>query len=487
MLTVEEIKQFIDDDRISKKKQLAKEGLRYYEADHDIKDYRIFYFDEKGDLKEDTTRSNIKITHPFFTELVDQKSQYQLSGKESFIKSDIPKLQELLDQYFDDEFKSELLDLITYTSAEGFSYFYQMKNEDDKSKFVFAEGLNVVEVPAKLTKDKNDYIIYYYVDKIERDKIITKIQVWDNKFTYYYIIKDDGETIESDKSVKLNPRPHTVYEDEKGVKTYETFEHIPFFRLDNNRKQFSDLKPIKSLIDDYDLHACSLSNNLIDFDFPIYAVKGYQGTDLSELMTNLRTKKTIGVGEAGGLEVHTTDIPYEARQTKLDLDEKNIYRFGMGFNSAQIGDGNITNIVIKSRYALLDLKCNKLEIQLRKFLKQIIEIVLKEINENENTGYTFKDVYIDFEREIMTNDKDNADIEKIKAETRNIEIGTLLDLASKLDDETLMEQVFELLDLNYEDYKDKLPTNAETDLNNAMNDLNNATDTNVGTIETPSE
>ena len=40
----------------------------------------------------------------------------------------------------------------------------------------------------------------------------------------------------------------------------------------------------------------------------------------------------------------------------------------MGFNSAQIGDGNITNVVIKSRYALLDLMCYKLKKNLKKFL-----------------------------------------------------------------------------------------------------------------------
>ena len=39
--------------------------------------------DENGEVVEDETRSNIKICHPFFTELVDQCVQYMLSGKES--------------------------------------------------------------------------------------------------------------------------------------------------------------------------------------------------------------------------------------------------------------------------------------------------------------------------------------------------------------------------------------------------------------------
>lgn len=76
--------------------------------------------------------------------------------------------------------------------------------------------------------------------------------------------------------------------------------------------------------------ASSLSNNLADFDTPVYAVKGFQGNDLNELQQNLKTKKMIGVGEDGDIDVKTVDLPYQARQAKLELDEKNIYRFEWG-------------------------------------------------------------------------------------------------------------------------------------------------------------
>ena len=66
MLSIEEIKRFIDDDMTSEKKQLAKVGQRYYEAEHDILQYRVFYWNADGNLEEDKTRSNIKISHPFF-------------------------------------------------------------------------------------------------------------------------------------------------------------------------------------------------------------------------------------------------------------------------------------------------------------------------------------------------------------------------------------------------------------------------------------
>lgn len=476
-LTEQEILEFIDNDRLSDKKNYARIGQRYYEGDHDIKNYRLFYYDADGNIQEDTTRSNIKISHPFFTELTDQEVQYMLSGKDGFMKSDDPQLQNELNAYFNEneDFKSELYDTLTGTITKGFDYMYAYKNTEDKTSFMNADSLGVVEVRAKDTQCNCDFIIYWYVDRIiKENKKIKKIQVWNDEKVWYYVQEEDGKLL-PDECEKINPKPHTIYK--KGNKDqlyYENYGFIPFFRLDNCQKQWSSLKPIKDLIDDYDLMSCGLSNNLQDAQEYLVVVNGFQGDNMEELMQNIKTKKHIGVDDGGDVNFKTVAIPYEARQVKLGLDEVNIYRFGMGFNSAQIGDGNITNVVIKSRYALLDLKCNKLEIKLKQFLRKLLKPVLKEINERLDTDYQQKDVYIEFEREVMTNASDNASIEKIKADTDLVKINTLLSLAQTLDNETIVQSICEVLEIDYEQIKDKLPEpkteedllkEAETELN----------------------
>lgn len=462
MLKESEILHFISEDRTSTKKQLAKVGQKYYEAEHDILQYRMFYYNSEGKLVEDKTRSNMKIPHPFFTELVDQTVQYMLSGKDEtgelkLIKSDNTVLQKRLDEYFDDDFISELSEVLTGAISKGADCMYTYTNAKGRLSFQYADYLGVVEVKGKDTDDGCDYVIYWYVDRISKeDKLIKKIQVWDAKETYFYIQDGEGKLLK-DESEKVNPRPHVIYTKDDGATYYENYGFIPFFRLDNNKKQISGLKPIKPLIDDYDLMSCGLSNNLADFDHPLHVVKGFKGDNLDELQTNLKTKKMIGVGNEGGVEVHTVDIPYQARLTKMTEDEKNIYKFGMGFNSSQLGDGNITNVVIKSRYALLDLKCNKLEIRLKQFLKKILKVVLDEINRNDGTNYQMDDVYFNFKREIMTNASDNAVIEKTDAEKQQIQINTLLSLANVFDDETIIQSICDILDLDYEKIKSKLP------------------------------
>lgn len=471
MLKIEEITQLMEADASSEKKLLARKGMKYYEGEHDILHSRLYYYDSDGQLQEDTFRSNIKISHPFFTELVDQQAQYMLSGDESIICSDIPELQTRLDSYFGDGFKSELLELLTGTVAKGFEYMNAYTDADGHTAFKCTDSIGVIEVRAKDTNDGCEYIIFWYIDRIDKGhKTIKRIQVWDKSQIWFYVQVQDGK-IELDDSAELNPRPHTIYIDQNGNKYGKGLGYIPFWRLDNNRKQFSGLKTIKSLIDDYDLMACSLSNNLQDFTDALYVVTGFQGNNLDEMIQNIKIKKHIGVGDGGDVDIKTIDIPYQARQVKLDLDEKNIYRFGMGFNSAQLGDGNITNVVIKSRYALLDLKCNKLEIRLKQFLRKLIAVVLDEINQEDGTDYQQKDVYFNFVREVMTNAQDNAQIELINAQRQQVQITTLQNLMGTLDDETIIQNICEVLDIDYEEIKDKLP---ESDAGDGMDDAQTA-------------
>lgn len=485
MLSVQEIKYFIDEDAASEKKKFARQGQAYYEGDHDIKQYRLFYYNADGKLVEDKTRSNIKIPHPFFTELVDQAVQYILSGQDGFIKSDIPELQDELNYYFNEneDFISELVETLTGCMVKGFDYMHSYKNDDDRTAFEWSDGLGVIEIRAKDTDDKTEYVIYWYIDRIEKgQKKIKRIQVWDSKQTHYFVQTDEGE-IEKDKTQKINPKPHTLYEGEKdGAITYEEFGFIPFFRLDNNKKQFSDLKTVKPLIDDYDLMASSLSNNLQDFDTPLHVVKGYPGMSddeaMEEMITNLKTKKVVGVDEEGGIDIKTVDVPFAARQAKMDLDEKNIYRFGMGLNTAGLKDSSATtNIQIKAMYSLLDLKASKLTIRLKQFLRKLIKVVLDEINTLNKTDYQQKDVYFVFEHEIMSNAKENAEIAKIEAEAQQVRLNNVLGVAAQIGDDELLKAICEILELDYEELKSAMKQQSAEESLEAAKDALDGVDT----------
>lgn len=468
---------FIDEDAASAKKHFARTGERYFDGDHDIKHYRMFYFNADGQLVEDKTRANVKIPHPFFKELVEQGTQYTLSaGDEGFVFSDIPELQTELDARFNnnDDFNDELSDVINDCQIKGFAYMYATKDSTDKLKFTCADSIGVVEVEARFASDEKDHVLYWYVDRIDKEgRRIKKIMDWDDEQVGYYVQTDEGE-IEKDTMVKVNPRPHILYQIDGDDKTYiDTLGFLPFFRLDNNKKQFSNLKPVKELIDDYDMMASSLSNNLIDFDHPLYAVKGFEGDNLDELQQNLKTKKIVGVGgDSGGIEVHTVDVPYEARKVKLELDEKNIYRFGMGLNLSGLKDTSATtNIAIKAAYSLLDLRCKHLERNIKRFLRKIVSVCIDEINQQNGADYQITDVYFQFTHEVMSNEQENEQNELTEAQKQQVQINTLLGLVNVFGNDFIIQQICDVLDIDYEEIKDQIPEQPEEQTNQAQSAL----------------
>lgn len=474
MLTTDEIKLYLDEDAASEFKKQAEEGQRYYDGQHDILDYKLFYWNTDDELVEDKARSNVKIPHPFFTELVDQAVQYIMSDKEGFVMSDDPKLQAELDVYFNKNkrFKVELSNVITGVQAKGCDYMHaSLGKKEERLVFEHADCLGVVEVEGRFADDGKDQFIWKYVDRVDKDgKTQFKVLVIDDENTYYHTQTDNGEIV-FDETVELNPRPHATYVNKKDKKLYsKPFGFLPLFRMDNNKKKASHLRTVKLLIDDYDIMASSLTNNLVDFDNPIHFARGFDGDskeDLNKLQKNLKTRRVISAPEESSLEVHTVDVPYQARETKMNIDKEGIYHFGMGLNTAGLKDtAATTNIAIKAAYSGLELRCSKVIDQLELFLMDLVEVVLDEINEKNGTGYMPEQVYIDIQPEIMANEQENAQIKLTEAQKQQVVVNTLLSLADKLDNETLMQNICDVLDIDYNEIKDKLP-----DPDEAMNDI----------------
>ena len=477
MLTTQEIKKFMENDALSTKKRLAKVGLRYYEGNHDINSYRIFFFNADGKLQEDKTKSNIRISHQFFKLLTDQQAQYMLSSKNGYVKSDIPELQTELDAYFNENesFAAELYELLVGCISKGFEYMYAYRGEDGRTAFQTANSIGVVEVREKETDDGCAYIIFWNVERIGKDnRKIKRIQVWDKAQVTFYCQIDDG-AIELDKSTGINPRPHSIYRRDGDKNTYyEDYGVIPFFRLDNGKKQISGVKAIKDLIDDYDLMNAGLSNNIQDTNEALYVVHGFDGDNLDELMVNIRNKKHIGVDDEGGVDIKTIDIPVEARKTKMEVDEKNIFRFGMGVNTEALKDTSATtSIAIKSAYANLDLKCDGLLPSLKQLMRKLLKVVLDEINTENGTDYEQKDVYFTFDREIITNAQENAQISLVKAQEQQVKVTTILNASAQLGEELTKQLICDAIDLDYDDVKDKLSTPEEDPTSAAQAALGN--------------
>lgn len=451
-----ELKKTIRLDKQSATKETAREGIRYYDHENDILKNRIFYIDDEGKLREDKFAANTKIPHGFFPEIVDQKTQVLLSNPITFDCED-DQLKEQLKSYYDEDFQVFLQDVVTNASQKGYEYIFARTTAEDRLTFQIADSLTVFPVYDDTNQLKR---IVRNIDKVivkEGKKLTIHLaEVWDDKQVWFF--KAEGsKNYELNTDISINPRPHVIAvgmdKDKKKKIVARDYGVIPFYRYKNNAKETNDLKPIKALIDDYDIMNAFLSNNLQDFTEAIYVVKGYEGDDLAKLRQNIRAKKTVGVAADGDVQIQTVNIPVEGRKTKMEIDKANIYKFGMAFDSTQIGDGNITNVVIKSRYSLLMMKVNKTETRIRALLKWINEMVIADINRRNNTAFDASDVTFEFTREIMVNETDLANNKKTEAETKQTMVSTILQAAPQLPSDEVLQLLCDQFELDFDEIK----------------------------------
>jgi hypothetical protein len=84
-------------------------------------------------------------------------------------------------------------------------------------------------------------------------------------------------------------------------------------------------------------------------------------------------------------------------------------------------------------------------------LKEIIKVVLADINSVNKTDYQLKDVKIEFPHQMIVNEQENIQNDKTKAETEQIQVNTILNVAAAIGDEETLKAICDVLDLDYDE------------------------------------
>ena len=146
----------------------------------------------------------------------------------------------------------------------------------------------------------------------------------------------------------------------------ENYPEFPIVPLYANTRHASELIPIKSQIDAFDLIKSGFANDLDDASMIYWTLEGCGGMDdidLAKFRDRMKVLKAAVVdGDQGArATAHTLDVPYQSREAYLNRLEKDMIKDFMALDIEVISAGSVTATQIKAAYEPLNEKCDELE------------------------------------------------------------------------------------------------------------------------------
>ena len=227
---------------------------------------------------------------------------------------------------------------------------------------------------------------------------------------YVRVFDQEGVSIfkEEHKGVSIvkekEPYRRTLSEDALGsVITVESgYGRLPLIPLKANNDGTSELTPaIKAKIDAYDAILSDFADNLDRANDVYWVLNNFGGTmdEVAELLEQINRIKAVaqlsdGSGSSATAEPHTIEVPYAARREALNLLERALYQDYMALDMDALTGGSLTNVAIRAAAANLNLKADRYEWQVRRFVMNLLDLI----------GHPTADVF--FKRQTIANESE---------------------------------------------------------------------------------
>lgn len=386
---------------------IALDAEQYYRGlNPRITKYEKIIYDMRGDAHVDKWTPNHKIASNFFNFAITQENQYLLGNGATFTKDDTKAK-------LGDDFDTKLQDLGKKALVGGVAFgFFNLDHIDTFSLLEF--------VP--LYDEENGALragIRFW--QVSPDKPMRATLYEEDGYTDYLRANDKSAMLHEKRPYKLKVR--TSEADGEEIYDGENYPTFPIVPLWGNDKKQSELVGRQGTLDALDLLNSNLINNLDEANYIYWVLTNCGGMDDIDDAKFIEQLKTTHVAHADGdsgatAEAHTIEAPYQASESAIQTIQRRLYEDFMCLDVNSLSAANKTATEIKAAYQPLDSKCDMYEYCVIEFVRKILELA----------GIDDK---VTFTRSKIANKSD--------------EINTLLAAQAYLDDETLVEQVCQIL------------------------------------------
>ncbi len=358
------IRSAIDEHRQSVAYHTAVDAEEYYNGlNPTINRYEKIIYDMQGRSHTDMWTANHKLASHFFGIAVDQCVSYLLGNGVSFGEKSTPKK-------LCDDFDQEIMDAAREAQIAGVAFgFWDLEH---LRVFTFREF-------APLYDEENGALmagIRFW--QVAPDKPMRATLYELDGFTEYFQPKNkDMEVMQEKRSYKLIERKAPVGDTE--IYDGGNYPGFPIVPLKNNKRCLSEIVGKRNTIDALDLASSNMVNNVDEGNLIYWVLSNCQGMDDLDDAKFIERLKTTHVAHANGddgakVESKTIEAPYEGTNSTIDMLKKKLYEDFQCFDASAVSAGNQTATAIKASYVPLDLKTDKFEAEVTRFIVEILRI-----------------------------------------------------------------------------------------------------------------
>lgn len=349
-----------------------KAGLFYRHHDPNIEAYQNIVYDMEGKSHVDEVSPNHKIMSNFFADLIDQAIEYLLANGISF---DNPDIKAQLSNGLDGIIKK----ITCYAAVDGRAY--GLIEPDGIKPMCFAcqlDGNEPCFVPL-YDERSGDLMAGIRYWRLTPDYPRMAVLYEPDGFTEYQE-EANGEENKPEFAVTQEKRAYiinTVSSEAEGAYIAEgrNYSRLPIVEMGYINNQ-SSLVGNEGTITAYNMVLSGFVNQ-VDWNILYWIIENADGmseTDNINFLSDIiKTHVLHASGEAKATP-HEITIQYEARAQLLDRLRSQIYE-DMGGVDVQKNSANMTATEIKSAYAALNRKCDKIETYIDEFLASALELL----------------------------------------------------------------------------------------------------------------
>lgn len=360
---MEFVKAVINEHKASPVYRQAADGERYYAGQNTtIKRYEKFLFNAMGQAVPDTFSANHKLASRFFYRTVMQANSTLLGNGITWKNGKGDKaLGDDIDKKIIEAGRNAQVGGVTfgfYNNGKVEIYriteFAPLYDEEDGALKAGVRFWQVdAQKPLRATLFEIDGYTEYLWDKDHMEGMILQDK------RPYIIVKQSTEAFGDE-----------IYD----FQNYPTFPVVPCWA--NDLKQ-SELLPIRSTIDAYDLINSGYANDIDDANLIYWTITnagGMDDVDLVQFLDKLRKMHAAQTDDDQQITAHSVDVPYNGREAILERLEKQLYKDSMSLNTYDIAGGAVTATQIEAAYEPLNEKLDAFEAQITAFLMRLLAV-----------------------------------------------------------------------------------------------------------------